>query len=86
MDDVIDQVKANSEMNEVSAKRNKNGWNYGGSIPWAFLLEWLKMTGHRVDQFARSKELRAEFITWMQDRDRRAFIADNGYLKTSFRR
>jgi hypothetical protein len=75
-----------NELNEINQNGGgKNGWRYGGSIPVAFLEEWLSTTGHRMDQFATSKDLRTEFITWMQDRDRRGFIADDGHFAKKHR-
>ena len=86
MDPVMQHVQdMNEKVNEVCNSRNVNGWKYGGSIPWALLIDWLCEAGYRMDQFARSKELRKEFITWMNKPERRGFIADAGHLKQSRR-
>lgn len=78
LDPALDRVK---RLNEINERPTKNGWRYGGSIPVVMLTEWLNKTKHRMDEFARSRELRQEFIRWMQDRDRRGFIADDGQYK-----
>jgi hypothetical protein len=88
MDGVIDRVKElNQQVNQEGRNRlrNNHDWRYGGSVPWAVLLEWLKISGNTLNAFACEKDIRTEFITWMRQNDMTQFIADDGHLRQSRR-
>lgn len=71
--------------NEAVNQYGNKKWQYSGSIPMSMLFDWLKTTNYKMHEFARERKIRQEFIRWLQDRDRRKFIAADGPLAVRHR-
>ena len=71
------------KVNEAPSRANPNGWHHTGSVPWPILLQWLQDNQYALDQFARTKEIRQEFLTYFISRDFSKFHNQHTTTKSS---
>ena len=77
----VEQLR--EKVNQASSRSNPNQWHHIGSVPWPILLDWLRDNQYRIDQFARSKEIKDEFLTYFISRDFSKFHNEHVTTKSS---
>lgn len=62
---VIEHIKFLAEkVNDAPKSGNKNDWRYLGSTTPVIVNYWCHLNGHTYDEWARSKDLKRQQITW----------------------